>query len=85
VVGGALHVPIDAREGRGAIKKILTIVEIEDGKMALRLLFIAGGKINHQVTLVAQKARAKFVVFTKLAGAHGTMVTSRSLASTCWP
>ena len=86
MIGRVADVPIHAgNERRGAIKKILAVVHIQDGKAALWLVVIAGRKVNNEVSLIAQKARAKFLMLVELRRAHGTIITKRSLASTCWP
>ncbi len=60
-------------------------MHIENREAALRLLVVAGRKIHNEIALVAEKARAEFFVLVKLRRAHGTIITNRSLASTCWP
>src|SRR6266404_4251408 len=86
IVGGVADVPIHAgNEGGGAIEQVLAIVQVENRKAALRLLVVAGGKIHNEVALVAEKAGAEFLVLVELRGAHGTIMTNRSLASTCCP
>ena len=79
-------VPVLSRnERRGAIEKVLAVMKIEDGKMARRLLRVSRGRVDDKVALIAKEARAKLFVFAELSGTHGTMVTKRSFASTCWP
>jgi hypothetical protein len=46
-------------------------VKIEDGKATVGLFVVAGRKIDDEVALVAEEARAKIIVFAKLAVAHG--------------
>jgi hypothetical protein len=54
IVGSLSHVPVHAwNEGGGAIEEILTVVEIEDGKGALEVRVVAGGKIDDEIALVA--------------------------------
>jgi hypothetical protein len=60
-------------------------VQIENREAALRLVVIAGRKIDDEVALVTQKAGAEFLVLVELRRVHGTIMTNRSLASTCWP
>src|SRR5713226_3102515 len=72
-------------ERRGTIEKILSVMKIEDGKTAQRLLRVSRRRVNDKVPLIAKEARAKLFVFAELSGTHGTMVTKRSFASTCWP
>src|SRR4249920_3407542 len=60
VIGGVTDVPILPRnEGRGAIKKILSVMEIENGVLPVRLRVIAGREINNQIALITEKARGK--------------------------
>ena len=70
-------------EGGGAIEEILSVLKIEDGKMAPGLVSISGRRINDEVALVAEEPRVKLFVFAELSGTHGAMVTRRSFASTC--
>src|SRR6266851_1971345 len=70
-------------EGGGAIEEILSVLKIEDGKMACRLVSVSGRRINDQVALVAEEPRVKLFVFAELSGTHGAMVTRISFASTC--
>src|SRR2546430_12666857 len=53
-----------------------------DGEMAQGLVSVAGRRVDDEVALVAEKARAKLFVFAELSGTHGAIVTRRSLAST---
>ncbi len=86
IVRCVADVPIHSgNEGGGAIEKILAVVHVQDWKAALRLLVIARRKINDEITLIAEETRAELFVPEKLGCAHGTIITSRSLASTCWP
>jgi len=86
IVGGVADVPIHSgNEGGCAIEKILAVVHIQDREAALRLLVIVRWQINDEVALIAKETRAKFFVSVKFGCAHGTIITSRSLASTCWP
>src|SRR5580698_9183694 len=85
VVGGALDVPVLSGKGCGAVEKILAVVKIEDGEAAIGLIVVAGREIDDEVALIAEKARTEIIVFAKLAVVHGTICTSRSLASTCCP
>ena len=71
IVGGLPDVPIHAgNKGSGAVEKVLAIVQVENREAALRLLVIAGRKIDDEVALIAKEARAKGVVFAELAVAH---------------
>src|SRR5579885_3577911 len=63
----------------------VAVVQIEHGKAPPSLVIVAGRKIDDEVALVAQEPGAKLFVLAQLTGAHGAMVTSKSLASTCWP
>ena len=72
-------------KGSGAIEKILAVVKIEDGEMTRRLIVVTGRRVNDEIALVAEKARAEFFVFAKLTGTHGAIITRRSFASTCCP
>src|SRR5580704_2251347 len=65
-------------EGSGAVKKILAVMKIKDGKTAPGLLRVAGRSVDDKVALVAKEARTKLFVFAELSGAHGAMVTRRS-------
>ena len=86
IIRGLADVPILSRNERGgAVKEVLAIVKIEDGKMAPRLVAVAGRRVNDKVALIAKKSRAKLFVFAKLSRTHGVMVTRRSFASTCCP
>src|SRR5712692_1569106 len=58
-------------KGGGAVEKVLAVVKIEDGKMTAGLLLIARRRVHDEVALIAEKARAKFLVFAKLSGTHG--------------
>src|SRR5882672_182674 len=85
-IRGIPNMPIHSGNiGRATVEKILAIMQIEDGKMALRLVVVAWGKVNNDAARVAQVPRRKLVVFAKLSSAHGAIVTSRSLASTLCP
>jgi len=85
-IGGFAHAPVHAGNKRScAVEKILAIVQVENREAALRLLVIAGRKIDDEVALVAKEARAELLMLVEVGSAHGTMITSRSLASTCWP
>jgi hypothetical protein len=71
--------PVHAGDERGcAIKKILAVLKIEDGKVAAGLIIVAGREIDDEVALVSEKARTETFVLAEI-------VTSRSLASTCCP
>src|SRR5580692_10741862 len=72
-------------KGCGAVEKILSVVKIEDREAAIGLLVVSGREIDDKVALIAEKARTEIIVFAKLAVVHGTICTSRSLASTCCP
>src|ERR1700730_480386 len=85
MVGGAVHVPVDARESRGAVEKILAVVHVKDREALPGLVIVARRKIYDPVAPIAQESRAEPLVFVKLAGSLGVMVTSRSFASMCWP
>ena len=76
---------LPGNERRGAVKKILPVMKIQDGKTARRLLRVTRRRVNDEVALIAKEARAKLFMFAELSGTHGTMVTRRSFASTCWP
>ena len=85
-VCGLSNVPIlSAYERRRTVKKILAIVQVEYGKVPLRLIVVAGRQIHNQASLVAQELRSKLFVSAELSVAHGAIVTSRSLASTFCP
>src|SRR5262249_31721761 len=71
--------------GSASIKKILSVVQVEDRKVTGRLAVVAGRQVHHHVARVSKVARRKFFVFAKLSSAHGAIVTSRSLASTFCP
>src|SRR5260370_7349834 len=86
VVGGLADVPVHAgNEGGGAVEKILAIVQVKNREAPPRLLAIAGRKIHDEVALVAQEARAELFMLVEVGRHHGRRITSRSLASTCWP
>src|SRR6266446_3601869 len=86
MIGGLADVPILTRdEGYGPVEKILAIVKIEDREMTRRLIGISRRRVNHEIALVAEKARAEFFVFAELSGTHGAIITRRSFASTCCP
>src|SRR6266567_2984323 len=72
-------------EGSDAIEEILAVMKIQDGEMARGLVRVSGRRVNDEVALIAEKARAEFFVFAELSGTHGAMVTRRSFASTCCP
>ena len=81
MIRGLADVPILAGdEGSGAIKKILAVVKIEDGKITTGLPVISGRSVDDEVAPIAEKARAKFLVFAKLSGTHGAMITRGTLA-----
>src|SRR5260370_9789807 len=83
---GLPDVPVLPRdEGSGAIKEILAVMKIQDREMARGLVRVSGRRVNDEVALIAEKARAEFFVFAELSGTHGAMVTRRSFASTCCP
>src|SRR5260370_23208346 len=86
MIRGLPDVPVlPGDEGSGAIKEILAVVKIQDGEMARGLVRVSGRRVNDEVALIAEKARAEFFVFAELSGTHGAMVTRRSFASTCCP
>src|SRR6266404_539694 len=86
IVGSVADVPVHTgNEGGGAVEEVLAIVQVESREAPLRLLVVDGGKIHNEVALVAEKAGAEFLVLVELRGAHGTIMTNRSLASTCCP
>ena len=86
MIGGLANVPVLAgNEGSGAIEKILAVVKIENGEMAGGLIGVSGRRVDNEVALVAEKARAEFFVFAELSGTHGAIITRRSFASTCCP
>ncbi len=62
-----MNVPVLAREGGGAVEKILTVLEIEDREAAVGLFVVAGWNVDDQVALIAQEARAELIVFAELA------------------
>jgi hypothetical protein len=70
-------------EGGGAIEEILSVLKIEDGKMAPGLVSVSGRRVNDEVALVAEEPRVKLFVFAELSRTHGAMVTRSSFASTC--
>ena len=79
-------VPIlPGNEGSGAIEKILAVMKIEDREMTQGLVSVSGRRVNDEVALIAEKARAELFVFAELSRAHGAIVTRRSFASTCCP
>src|SRR6266705_3511987 len=81
---GLSNAPILPRdEGGGAIEEILSVMKIEDRKMAPGLVSVSGRRINDEVALVAEEPGVKLSVFAELSGTHGAMVTRRSFASTC--
>src|SRR5216684_1064179 len=70
-------------EGGGTIEEILSVLKIEDGKIAPGLVSVSGRCINDEVALVAEEPRVKLFVFAELSGTHGAMVTRSSFSSTC--
>src|SRR5690349_726698 len=50
-------------EGSGAVDKILAIVKIEYGTLTGGPLGVTGRRVNNEIALVAEKARAEFFVF----------------------
>ena len=85
-IRGLPEVPVLPRdEGSGGIEEILAVLKIEDGEMAQGLVSVSGRRVDDEVALVAEKARAKLFVFAELSGTHGAIVTRRSFASTCCP
>ncbi len=83
-IRGLSNAPILPRdEGGGTIEEILSVLKIEDGKMAPGLVSVSGRRINDEVALVAEEPRVKLFVFAELSGTHGAMVTRSSFASTC--
>src|SRR2546426_5029773 len=79
-------VPVLPRdEGSGAIEEILAVMKIEDREMTQGLVSVSGRRVNDEVALIAEKARAELFVFAELSRAHGAIVTRRSFASTCCP
>src|SRR4029077_17450326 len=66
-IRGLADVPVLPRnEGSGGVEKILSVMKIEDGKMARQLLRISWRCIDDEVALIAKKARAKLLVFAEL-------------------
>src|SRR5258708_38357694 len=85
-IRGLSNAPILPWDERGgAIEEILAVMKIEDGEMAPGLVSVSGRRVNDEVALIAEKARAKLFVFAELPGTHGAIVTRRSFASTCCP
>src|SRR5207247_6045736 len=83
MIGGLANVPVLAgNEGSGAIEKILAVVKIENGEMAGGLIGVSGRRVDNEVALVAEKARAELFVFAELCGTQGAIVRRRFFAST---
>src|SRR5882672_2522012 len=86
MIRGLPDVPVlPGNEGGGAIEEILAVMKIEDGEMAPGLVGVSGRRVDDEVALIAEKARAELFVYAELSGTHGAMVTRRSFASTCCP
>src|SRR5229473_1965910 len=86
VIRGLPNVPVlPGDEGGSAIEEILAVMKIEDGETAPGLVGVSGRRVNDEVALIAEKARAELFVYAELSGTHGAMVTRRSFASTCCP
>src|SRR5882724_2787882 len=86
MIRGLPDVPVLPRnEGRGAVKEILSVMKIEDGKLARRLLLVSRRCVNDEVALIAKEARAKLFMFAELRGAHGAVFTGESFAATDGP
>ena len=86
IIRGLANVPVlPWDEGSGAIEKILAVMKIEDWEMVPGLVSVSRRRVNDEVALIAEKARAELFVFAELSRAHGAIVTKRSFASTCCP
>src|SRR6266404_6873856 len=86
MIRGLPDVPVlPGNEGGGAIEEILAVMKIEDGEMAPGLVGVSGRRVDDEVALIAEKARAELFVYAELSGTHGAMVTRRPFAATCCP